>query len=204
MCLTSTAYLKGTTMIEIVDYKPTWTTEFLEIASKIRAALGDRALAIHHIGSTSVPNLAAKNVIDIQVTVAELDEQLLKTTLERAGFVWREGLIHDHCPPGIQVPNSELEKHFVDLEADGIRRANVHIRTEGRFNQRYALLCRDYLRSHPMARDAYAQIKRQLARYFPENTDAYYDIKDPVFDVIMAGANDWAAFTGWQPAPSNV
>jgi GrpB-like predicted nucleotidyltransferase (UPF0157 family) len=191
-------------VIEIVEYKPAWATEFLEIGSRLRAALGARALAIHHIGSTSVPNLAAKDVIDIQITVSSLEEDFLKMTLENAGFVWRNGLIHDHCPPGLTLPESELEKYFVAKESGGIRRANVHIRIAGRFNQRYALLCRDYLRSHPMARDAYAQIKRQLARYFPENAEAYYDIKDPVFDVIMAGANDWAEYTNWQPAPSDA
>jgi GrpB-like predicted nucleotidyltransferase (UPF0157 family) len=191
-------------VIEIVDYKSTWAQEFLEIGLKIRTALDSRALAIHHIGSTSVPNLAAKDVIDIQITVANLEENFLKTTLENAGFVWREGLIHDHCPPGLTLPENKLEKHFVAWELAGIRRANVHIRIEGRFNQRYALLCRDYLRSHPMAKDAYAQIKRQLAQYFPENAEAYYDIKDPVFDVIMSGANDWATFTNWQPTPSDI
>jgi GrpB-like predicted nucleotidyltransferase (UPF0157 family) len=191
-------------MIEIVDCKPSWAAEFLEIGSKIRATLGARALAIHHIGSTSVPNLAAKDVIDVQITVVKLEEQVLKPTLEQAGFVWREGVIHDHRPPGMTLPDSELEKHFVAWESGGIRRANIHIRVEGRFNQRYALLCRDYLRSHPMARDAYAQIKQQLARYFPENVDAYYDIKDPVFDVIMVGANEWASFTSWQPTPSEA
>jgi GrpB-like predicted nucleotidyltransferase (UPF0157 family) len=191
-------------MIKIVDYKPTWAHEFLTIGSNIRTILGARALAIHHIGSTSVPNLAAKDVIDIQVTVVKLDEQFFKTTLEQAGFVWRDGLIHDHCPPGMTLPEIELEKYFFAKELGGIRLANIHLRVEGRFNQRYALLCRDYLRSHPMAMNAYAEIKRQLARYFPENAEAYYDIKDPVFDVIMSGANDWASFTNWQPEPTNV
>jgi GrpB-like predicted nucleotidyltransferase (UPF0157 family) len=191
-------------MIEIVDYKQTWTQEFLTIGSRLRAALGSDALAIHHIGSTSVPHLAAKDVIDIQITTAKLEEDILKTILENAGFVWRNGLIHDHCPPGLTLPETELEKHFAALESAGIRRANVHIRLEGRFNQRYPLLCRDYLRSHEMAANAYAQIKRQLARYFPENAEAYYDIKDPVFDVIMSGANDWAEFTNWQASPSET
>ncbi len=191
-------------MIEIVEYKPTWAAEFLELGVKIRNALGARALAIHHIGSTSVPNLAAKDVIDIQITVSELEENTLKPALEQAGFVWREGVIHDHSPPGMTLPNSELEKHFVALESARKRRANIHIRIEGRFNQRYPLLCRDYLRSHPMAANAYAEIKRQLARYFPENVDAYYNIKDPVFDVIMSGANDWAEFRAWQPTPSEA
>jgi GrpB-like predicted nucleotidyltransferase (UPF0157 family) len=190
-------------VIEIVDYKPTWEAEFLEIGSRIRAVLGSDALAIHHHGSTSVPNLAAKDIIDIQVTVARLDEAILKPKLEQAGFVWREGIIHDHCPPGMQIAESDLEKFYV-REVEGTRRTHIHIRIVGRFNQRYALLCRDYLRSYPMARDAYGEIKRQLARYFPENIEAYYDIKDPVFDVIMAGANDWAKYTNWQPAPSDA
>ncbi len=191
-------------MIEIVDYKPTWTAEFLEIGAKIRAALDSDALTIHHIGSTSVPNLAAKDVIDLQITVSKLEEAILKPKLERAGFVWRSGLIRDHSPPGLTLPDTELEKYFCAQELSGIRRANIHIRIEGRFNQRYALVCRDYLRSHPMASDAYMEIKRQLARYFPENAEAYYDIKDPVFDVIMAGANDWAKHTNWQPTPSDA
>ncbi len=191
-------------MIQIVDYKSTWKTEFLELGSRLRAALGARVTAIHHIGSTSVPTLAAKDVIDIQITVSKLEEEILKPLLEKTDFVWREGVIHDHCPPGLNLPEIDVEKLFVAWEPAGIRRANVHLRIEGRFNQGYALLCRDYLRSHPMARDAYAEIKRQLARYFPENVDAYYDIKDPVFDVIMSGANDWAAFAAWQSAPSDA
>ncbi len=191
-------------MIEIVNYKPSWAQEFLEIGTKIRDALGARALAIHHIGSTSVPNLAAKDTIDIQVTVSSLEETVLKPLLESAGFTWREGLIIDHCPPGMVLPDIELEKHFAALNAGSSRRANIHFRCEGRFNQRYALLCRDYLRSHDGAAQAYAQIKRQLARYFPENAEAYYDIKDPVFDVIMAGANDWAQFQTWQPNETDV
>ena len=191
-------------MIEIVDYKSSWVQEFLEIGSRIRTALGTRALAIHHIGSTSVPNLAAKDVIDIQVTVSSLEEAIFKPLLQNAGFVWREGLVHDHCPPGMVLRETELEKRFASLNFEDSRRANVHIRVEGRFNQRYALLCRDYLRTNDGAMQAYAEIKRQLARYFPENIKAYYDIKDPVFDMIMAGANDWAGITDWQPAPTDA
>ena len=191
-------------MIEIVDYKPSWVHEFLEIGVKIRTALGARAFAIHHIGSTSVPNLAAKDVIDVQITVANLEPSVLKPLLENAGFVWRDDLIHDHTPPGLVLPESELVKHFAALNFEGSRRANVHIRLEGRFNQRYPLLCRDYLRTHDSAMHAYAQIKRQLARYFPENIEAYYDIKDPVFDVIMSGANDWAQVSGWQPPSTDI
>lgn len=63
-------------MIQIVPYQASWTEEFAVIGAEVRAALGDTALAVHHIGSTSVPGLAAKDVIDIQITVAHLNVPL--------------------------------------------------------------------------------------------------------------------------------
>jgi GrpB-like predicted nucleotidyltransferase (UPF0157 family) len=185
-------------VIEIVTYNPVWPLEFREIGSRLRQALGDAALRIDHIGSTAVPGLDAKDVIDVQVTVSSLDDALLKPALENAGFVWREDIKRDHAPPGMSVPDVELEKRYAN-DGSSVRASHVHIRVAGRWNQRYALLCRDYLRSHAGAASAYAEIKRQLARYFPNDADAYYDIKDPVFDVIMAGAEDWARFTNWTP-----
>lgn len=76
--------------------------------------------------------------------------------------------------------------------------ANLHVRVAGRFNQRYALLCRDYLRAQPMAANACAEIKRQLAQRFPGDVESYFAAKDPVFDVIMAGARVWAESVGWE------
>ena len=187
-------------MIVIVPYKPSWSEEFASIGAEVRAALGDTALAVHHIGSTSVPGLAAKDIIDVQVTVADLKVPL-KRPLEDAGFTFRNDICKDHAPPGMVLAPGELEKrYFQRLE----RPVHLHVRAGGRFNQRYALLCRDFLRLHPLARDAYGEVKSQLARYFPDNIDAYYDIKDPVFDVLMAGAFAWADLTDWQPPPSDA
>ncbi|WP_211238268.1 GrpB family protein, partial [Deinococcus pimensis] len=84
------------------------------------------------------------------------------------------------------------------------RRAHVHLREQGRFNGRYALLCRDYLRAHPLAANAYADVKRQLARHVGGDPEKYYDVKDPVFDIIMAGAFDWAATARWAPPPTDA
>jgi GrpB-like predicted nucleotidyltransferase (UPF0157 family) len=190
-------------VIEIVPYQPSWPLEFAEIGSRLRVALGDRALAIHHIGSTSVPGLDAKDVIDVQMTVLSLNDEALQSALDTAGFVCREDIARDHSPPGGMVPAGELEKRYAKT-AEPARAAHVHIRVAGCWNQRYALLCRDYLRSHKDAANAYAEIKRQLARYFPNDTIAYYDIKDPVFDVLMAGAEDWARCTTWQPGPTDA
>lgn len=186
-------------MIAMVPYDPSWPAEFMAIAARLRGALGPSALAIHHIGSTAVPGLCAKDVIDIQVTVADL-ECPIQTALEAAGFVLGAPR-SDHCPPGSALAPEQLEKRFYK-QFD--RAANVHVRVEARFNQRYPLLCRDYLRAEPRAADAYGEIKRQLARRFADDMDSYYDIKDPVFDVIMAGAAHWAARTAWSPPATDA
>ena len=187
-------------MIEIVRSCEQWPEEFNLLGAKIRSSVGDLAVSIHHIGSTSVPGLDAKDVIDIQMTVVRLDAPI-DDGLHFVGFTSREEKYIDHCPPGMTIPDSELKKRMFGYQG---RRVHLHVREAGRFNQRYALLCRDYLRSHPRAADAYAEIKRQLARYFPENVGAYYDIKDPVFDVLMSGAEDWAQTTNWQIPASDA
>ena len=90
-------------MIEIVPYRDTWPGEFHDIASRLRAAAGD--VAIHHIGSTSGPGLDAKDVIDIQITVADL-AAAAGLSLEAAGFTPTR-LADDHCPPGRSLPPAE-------------------------------------------------------------------------------------------------
>ena len=177
--------------ISICDPNPEWPAHFAQLKSAILQA-APAGSVIHHIGSTAIPGLAAKNVIDIQLTVNDL-ASVNCAAIERQGFIERPGLV-DHCPPGLSLPKDDLRKLF--FRGTG-RRAHLHIRERGRFNQRFALLCRDYLRSHHTAAGAYALIKRRLADRFPENDDAYYDIKDPVFDIIMDGANDWARLVGW-------
>jgi len=184
-------------LIEIVPPKPAWRTDFeaLKIAVMRAAPAGSR---LHHIGSTAVPGLAAKDVIDMQLTVADLDS-VNDGALAAAGFARIPG-VADHCPPGLQLDGNELRKRFYFGES---RAANLHIREAGRYNQRYALLCRDYLRSHPVAAAAYALIKERLARREPADAAAYYEIKDPVCDIIMAGAEEWALRTGWTEPPED-
>ena len=181
-------------------YDPRWPAQFASLGRALRTTLGPRALAIHHIGSTSVPGLAAKDVIDVQVTVARLNVPI-RAALEDLGFMYRERVVQDHCPPGQALDPNELEKRFYSRPDP---RVHLHVREAGRYNQRYALLCREYLRAHPMARDAYAEIKRQLARYFPADQAAYYAIKDPVFDTLMAGAFIWAEATRWSVPQTDV
>ncbi len=80
---------------------------------------------------------------------------------------------------------------------------NIHVRVEGRPNQRYALLFRDYLRGHSATAAAYGLVKVHLAKCVADNVEAYYDVKDPVCDIIMENANAWAAAIDWVPGPSD-
>jgi GrpB-like predicted nucleotidyltransferase (UPF0157 family) len=183
-----------TERVVIVEPKASWPAEFEAIASALREALGDLALRIDHIGSTSVPGLPAKDVIDIQLTVAALDRERLTAALARAGFVDR-GIDHDHRPPGAAGPDEDWQKLFFQPRAG--RAANLHVRAAGRPNQRYPLLFRDYLRAHPDAAAAYARLKRGLAALGIDR-GTYADVKDPACDLILIAAEDWAARTGWR------
>ena len=187
-------------LAQIARYSPAWPEEFQRIAVVIRRTLGPRALRIDHIGSTSVPGLPAKDIIDIQVTVAALDPKVVDA-LQVSGLQLRP-YDRDHPPPGADGPPDDWAKRLMS-EPPGQRRANVHIRVQGRPNQRYALLFRDYLRAHPSAAAAYGAVKRELAGLSLE-TGVYADVKDPVCDLIMVAAEDWATRTGWHPGPSDA
>ena len=188
--------------IEIQPYRSGWADEFAAIGAELRGALGDIALRIDHIGSTSVPGLAAKDRIDLQITVAGLDAESIRPAVEAIGYRWRNDITGDHCPPGMTLPADQLTK--LCAQRSRPRDVNCHIRVDGSFNQRYALLFRDYLRTHPAAAAAYGELKRQLAARFTDDWDAYYDIKDPAIDMLMAGAEEWAARTTWEPGPSDA
>ncbi len=187
--------------IVIVEHRPEWVQEFTSIARSIQAALGDLALRIDHIGSTAVEGLAAKDIIDVQVTVADLSSEVEAAFL-RAGYTRRE-YTQDHRPPTATGPDRDWEKQFYHPPA-GTRPANIHVRRASSANGRYALLFRDYLRAHPFAAMAYARAKTALARYAPTDWDLYYDVKDPICDIIMAGAELWATSCGWRPGPSDA
>ncbi len=187
-------------MIEIVPYRDQWPAEFRALAAPIRRGLGPLALRIDHIGSTAVPGLAAKDIVDMQITVARL-ERALEAALNTAGYERVERITQDHVPPAGPADPAQWTKWYFK-PAIG-QRVHVHVRVAGRPNQRYPLLFRDYLRSDAAARDAYAQVKQALARLHPNDKDAYYDVKDPVCDLIVAAAECWAAATGWAPEASD-
>ncbi len=187
-------------MVTIVPYKSSWPGEFQKLGEVLRGSLGDLALRIDHIGSTSIPGLAAKDRIDIQVTVTSLDSAV-EGALNRVGYQRIEHL-RDHPPNGMEAQAGDWDKWVFKPPADQ-RPTNLHVRIAGRANQRYALLFRDYLRARPATAAAYAELKRRLAQNLAD-PQTYPDVKDPAVDLIYFAAEDWAAASGWQPGPPDA
>ncbi|HET7094526.1 MAG TPA: GrpB family protein, partial [Thermomicrobiales bacterium] len=190
-------------VIEIVPYRPEWAAEFAAIAADARRALGPAALRIDHIGSTAVPDLAAKDIIDVQITVADLADGQIVAALSATGFTARPDIGRDHRPPGATGPDADWIKRYF-REPPGRRPIHIHVRAAGRPNQRYPLLVRDYLRAHPAAAAAYAEGKRRLSEIVGGDSGLYADTKDPISDLIALAAEAWAASAGWEPGPSDA
>lgn len=188
---------KKTREIVIVEYRNEWPEEFARVRDWLAGTLGAMALRIDHIGSTSVPGLAAKDIIDVQVTVAVLDTLQLDPTFARIGCSRIVEHAHDHVPPTATDNGQDWRKLMYRPPAE-LRPTHLHVRRAGSANGRYPLLFRDYLRAHPLAAAAYAQVKMALAHYSPTDWDLYYDVKDPVCDIIIASAEDWATATNWR------
>jgi GrpB-like predicted nucleotidyltransferase (UPF0157 family) len=177
--------------IEIVPYDPAWPERFAELGRELRASLGDVALRIDHIGSTSVPGLAAKPIIDIQISVAAFEPlDAFKQPLERLGYGYRGG-------------NPERTKRYF-REPPGRRRTHVHVRRAGSFSEQWALLFRDYLRAHREVAAEYAAVKRRLAVRFRDDRHAYTDAKVPFLWEVIRKADQWAQVRGWLPGPSDA
>jgi GrpB-like predicted nucleotidyltransferase (UPF0157 family) len=177
--------------VTILDYQLRWPAEFARLAAQLRTVLGPTAIAIDHVGSTSVPGLAAKDCIDIQVRTATVDEQSAIALLSPIGFRCRpEPWNRSECSSGVTCSK------LVFAPPSGAVRCNVHIRQKDAPNARYALLFRDYLRTDDAAREAWGEFKKRLAACVPD-LPQYGRIKAPATEVLMQGAERWAVVTGW-------
>jgi dephospho-CoA kinase len=177
-----------------------WHAQAARLGSRILAAAPDDILAVDHIGSTAVPGLAAKDVIDLQVTVSDLNAaDRIAPLLAAVGFPAVPGAGFDTPKPTDPDP-SQWQKRF-HANADPGRAVNVHVRPAGSSGWRYALLFRDWLRNDPQAAALYGDHKRALTEQFAgtKGTRAYAEAKEPWFtDVAWPRMDGWAAHTGWQ------
>jgi GrpB-like predicted nucleotidyltransferase (UPF0157 family) len=199
-------------VIELHEPRPEWAAHALAFARLFRATLGARARRIHHIGSTAVPGLAAKNIVDMQVTLPDLGEDRAVTmgtappnpvaaALDALGLSHRDWVTQDHFPPGETNP-ARWAKRLYTMEKP--RHLNLHLRVEGAPNAIYALLFRDYLRATPAAAAAYEQAKRRLASECGDDRAQYAERKDPVCDRIVDEARRWAEEVGWKVPPTEA
>jgi dephospho-CoA kinase len=181
--------------LRIVGPDPTWPAQADRLIARIRHFV-DPAADVTHIGSTAVPGLPAKDLIDLMLAVRTLDEaDAVAEALGRAGLPRRAGEWFDNARG---VPGKTWPKRLHG-SADPGRSVNLHVRVAGSPGWRFALLMRDHLRAVPAARDGYAQAKELWAKEFTDVGD-YADAKEPWFDTEARAANDWAEETGWQPS----
>ncbi|CAN5337981.1 hypothetical protein BH09CHL1_BH09CHL1_36510 [soil metagenome] len=160
--------------ITLETYDPEWPRLFEIEASKIRQALGDRALAIEHVGSTAVPGLSAKPIVDIVLVVADsTDESAYVAELEAAGY-----------PHHIRAP----EWHELRLFKRTDPAVNLHVFSAGSSEIDRWLLLRDWLRAHPEDRELYENTKRELAQQQWKYIQHYADAKSNVIADILTRA----------------
>ncbi|MEU6390357.1 GrpB family protein [Streptomyces sp. NPDC046939] len=185
----------------VVPHDPAWAAHGAALCAQLRTALGPSALHVDHIGSTSVPGMAAKPIYDVQVSVADLAAApaAFDAPLAALGFV-RQPYESDHVPAGREATEDPADwaKRYWSRRTPDADPVNLHVRRAGSPNERLALLFRDWLRATPEAVPAYARFKYLLAGVVPD-TDTYADVKDPVVDLVAVVAEQWAARTGWRP-----
>ncbi|WP_409344357.1 GrpB family protein [Paenibacillus sp. MBLB4367] len=176
--------------IVVVSYSEEWPRECAKIGTALRQTLGGLAVRIDHSGSTSVAGLAAKPVIDIQISVQQLEPvDSYKLQLESAGFIHK-------------AQNPDLTKRYF-REAPGSRRTHIHVRESGSWPEQAALMFRDYLREHADDCATYAEVKYRLAELFRDDRHRYVEEKGTVVWEIMRRASEWSQRTGWKPGASD-
>jgi GrpB-like predicted nucleotidyltransferase (UPF0157 family) len=183
-------------LVVISTPDPTWAERAAVLIAALYAALGARALRIDHVGSTAVPGMDAKDVLDIQVSVTDLNDaqEHFDQPLRELGFVGSP-MGQDHVPAGRSDDPALWVKQFWARRGTG-QDVNLHVRVSGSPNERLALLFRDWMCAHPQAVIAYSAIKRSLAAAIPD-LDTYAEVKDPIVDLVIVTAEEWATETGW-------
>ncbi|MBO1269420.1 dephospho-CoA kinase [Arthrobacter cavernae] len=184
----------------IVPADPDWPAQAGRLIERL-GKVSPEMLGVEHIGSTSVPGLDAKDVIDLQVAVSSLAvADRMAGELAGAGFPVKAGIVRDTPKPPDADP-SAWQKRF-HSNADPGRAANVHVRVQGSPGWRYALLLRDWLRANPEAAALYAAEKHRLAALHAGDggTLGYAEAKEPWFtEVAWPEMESWARQSGWQP-----
>jgi GrpB-like predicted nucleotidyltransferase (UPF0157 family) len=166
--------------VEVVPHTPQWRDAFEAEAKRVAAALGENVVAIHHMGSTAIPNIYAKPVVDLLVEVrdiAEVDGR--SSAMESLGYE----VMGEYGIPG--------RRYFRKDNREGIRTHHIHAFEAGSAEVERHLAFRDYLIAHPGEAHRYSELKRKLAEEHPQNIDAYMDGKDGFIKEMDRRAARW-------------
>jgi GrpB-like predicted nucleotidyltransferase (UPF0157 family) len=161
-----------TQRIVVVDYDPAWPALFEQLRSKVWSVLGDVALSIEHVGSTSVPGLAAKPIIDLSVVVPS--EREIPLAVERLA-----SLGYQH------LGNLGIVGREAFRRPPGSPAHNLYVCPQDSLGLRNHLAVRDHLRTHPKTAQAYGELKRRLAAEFPDDIESYVDGKTELLIGIL-------------------
>lgn len=178
--------------IIVVPYDENWKKEFQNTGYKLRRVLGDVAIRIDHIGSTSIEGLDAKPIVDIQISVRELDSMLYKPLIESIGYVHR-------------ADNPDKTKRYF-REGVKMKRTHIHVREWGSWSEQSALLFRDFLREHKEYRIQYVEEKYALMKRYSHAHERhlYVEGKEPIIWKIMNEASKWSQRVGWKPGETDI
>jgi GrpB-like predicted nucleotidyltransferase (UPF0157 family) len=178
--------------VEVVAHNPTWRDKFEAESKSVGAALGESVVAIHHIGSTSIPNIFAKPVIDVLVEVRDINEAekrssaMLSLGYEAMGEYGIAG-----------------RRYFRKDNQEGIRTYQIHVFETGSAQIARHLTFRDYMIAHPKDAQRYSELKRKLADEHTQSMEAYINGKDDFLKETDRKAAQWRTSQTSSQQPDN-
>lgn len=168
------------TKVEVVPHDPRWRDAFKSEAMHVEAALGSNVVAIHHIGSTAIPGIHAKPVIDLLVEVDDIEAiDARRSAMETIGYQ----VMGEFGIPG--------RRYFRKDDRHGARTHQVHAFQAGWAEVERHLAFRDYMIAHPADAQRYSELKRKLAEDYPWDMDGYVDGKDGFIREMDRRAAEW-------------
>jgi len=181
-----------------VPYDEEWPRQAERLIGRLSRALGQRAPEIEHVGSTAVPGMPGKDVIDLQIGVSELtdaDDPEFVAVLGQLGFPRLEDVRMDHPTGELLDPELWVKRYHVSCDPGRV--VHIHVREADSAGWQSALLFRDWLRACPDAAAEYVAVKQRLADSTPDSR-SYATAKEPWFEEVWPRITAWAQKSGWR------